>query len=53
MFIGREPELAQLKGLLDIKIAHMVIIKGRRRIGSIPAPEIYTPILRAVFISTI
>lgn len=33
MFIGREKELAELNGLLDLKIAHMVVIKGRRRIG--------------------
>jgi len=33
MFVGRERELQQLRRLLDIKIAHMVVIKGRRRIG--------------------
>ena len=28
MFIGRERELAELKGLLELKLAHMVVIKG-------------------------
>lgn len=32
-FIGREHELKQLRGLRDRKIAGLVVIKGRRRIG--------------------
>ena len=32
-FIGREDELNTLKGLLDKKVASLVVIRGRRRIG--------------------
>lgn len=32
-FIGRQPELQGLRGLLDKKSASLVVIKGRRRIG--------------------
>lgn len=33
-FIGRETELGLLKNLLAKKSANLVVIKGRRRIGS-------------------
>lgn len=32
-FIGREPELARLKGLLNKKSASLIVVRGRRRIG--------------------
>jgi uncharacterized protein len=32
-FIGRKRELAQLKKLLDKKLASLIVLKGRRRIG--------------------
>jgi len=32
-FIGREPELARLSGLLDKRSASLVVVRGRRRIG--------------------
>src|SRR3989304_7019302 len=32
-FIGREPEIARLKGLLDKKSASLIVVRGRRRIG--------------------
>ena len=32
-FIGRETELARLKGLLGKKSASLIVVRGRRRIG--------------------
>src|SRR3990167_3228588 len=32
-FIGREPEIARLKGLLSKKSASLIVVRGRRRIG--------------------
>ena len=32
-FIGREVELARLKGLLDNRSASLIVVRGRRRIG--------------------
>src|ERR1700730_6114684 len=32
-FIGREPEIARLKGLLNKKSASLIVVRGRRRIG--------------------
>jgi AAA+ ATPase superfamily predicted ATPase len=32
-FIGREAELARLKGLLDNRSASLIVVRGRRRIG--------------------
>ena len=32
-FIGREPEIARLKGLLTKKSASLIVVRGRRRIG--------------------
>lgn len=32
-FIGREIEMARLKGLLDKKSASLIVVRGRRRIG--------------------
>ncbi len=32
-FIGREAEMARLKGLLDKKSASLIVVRGRRRIG--------------------
>jgi len=33
LFIGREPEIARLKGLLNKKSASLIVVRGRRRIG--------------------
>ncbi len=32
-FIGREVEMARLRGLLDKKSASLIVVRGRRRIG--------------------
>lgn len=32
-FIGREPELARLKGLLNKRSSSLIVVRGRRRIG--------------------
>lgn len=32
-FIGREPEIATLKDLLNKKSASLIVVRGRRRIG--------------------
>src|ERR1700726_1365004 len=32
-FIGREPEMSRLKGLLSKKSASLIVVRGRRRIG--------------------
>ena len=32
-FIGREPEMGRLKGLLSKKSASLIVVRGRRRIG--------------------
>ena len=32
-FIGREPEMQRLKGLLNKKSASLIVVRGRRRIG--------------------
>ena len=32
-FIGREPEMARLKGLLSKRSASLIVVRGRRRIG--------------------
>ena len=32
-FIGREPEMERLKGLLNKKSASLIVVRGRRRIG--------------------
>ena len=33
LFIGREPEIARLKGLQNKRCASLVVVRGRRRIG--------------------
>ncbi len=32
-FVGREPEMARLKGLLSSRSANLIVVRGRRRIG--------------------
>lgn len=32
-FIGREAEMARLKGLLSTRSANLIVVRGRRRIG--------------------
>ncbi len=32
-FIGRKPEMARLKGLLDKRTSSLIVVRGRRRIG--------------------
>ena len=32
-FIGRETEMARLKGLLNTRSANLIVVRGRRRIG--------------------
>ncbi len=32
-FIGRQPEITRLKGLLKKKSASLIVVRGRRRIG--------------------
>lgn len=33
LFVGREAEMARLKGLLTSRSANLIVIRGRRRIG--------------------
>ncbi len=32
-FVGREPEMARLRGLLSSRSANLIVVRGRRRIG--------------------
>ena len=32
-FIGREAEMARLKGLMSTRSANLIVVRGRRRIG--------------------
>ena len=32
-FVGREAEMARLKGLLSTRSANLIVVRGRRRIG--------------------
>ncbi|MBS0622471.1 MAG: ATP-binding protein [Verrucomicrobia bacterium] len=48
-FIGRERELALLKELLASRIAHLVVIKGRRRIGKSRLTEEFGKLLSSFY----
>ena len=52
-FIGREAELARLKGLLDNRSASLIVVRGRRRIGKSRLLSEFGKGMRSLFFSGI
>lgn len=50
-FIGREPEMSRLEGLLNKKSASLVVVRGRRRIGKSRLLEEFGKEMRSLFFS--
>ncbi len=52
-FIGREEEMARLKGLLSARVASLVVVRGRRRIGKSRLLAEFGKEMRSLFLSGI